>query len=136
MEAAIQNRASVHELSSQHICTRIVQPNTLKNRNKPQHRIELRDPSIEETELGFATYLVPGGYEKVVAMIGEAEIGDPICRRVHELPADYRGVHSCHSVIVGVAFRVRVLGGREGGSEGEREGDLKMKMEKENPTAF
>ena len=50
-------------------------------------------------------------------MIGEAEIGDPICRRVHELPADYRGVHSCHSVIVGVAFRVRVLGGREGGRE-------------------
>ena len=30
MEAAIQDRASVHELSSQHICTRIVQPNTLK----------------------------------------------------------------------------------------------------------
>ena len=55
-------------------------------------------------------------------MIGEAEIGDPICRRVHELPADYRGVHSCHSVIVGVAFRVRVLGGREGGREREREG--------------
>ena len=69
-------------------------------------------------------------------MIGEAEIGDPICRRVHELPADYRGVHSCHSVIGGVAFRVRVLGGRGGGREREREGDLKMKMEKENPTAF
>lgn len=53
-------------------------------------------------------------------MIGEAEVGDPVGRRVHKLPPDRRRVHGSHSLIGGVVLRVRVLGAREGGREGSR----------------
>lgn len=41
----------------------------------------------ERAEARAATDLVPGGDEEVVAVVGEAEVGDPVGGRVGKLPA-------------------------------------------------
>lgn len=58
MEAAIENRTSMHELPLEDIGTRVVKPNGL----------------------------IPGGDEEVVAVVGEAEVGDAVGGGIGDLP--------------------------------------------------
>jgi len=59
VEAAVEDGPGVHELPLEHVGVSVIQP----------HR------------------LVPRGHEEVVAVVGEAEVGDPVGGRVGELLA-------------------------------------------------
>ena len=54
-----------------------------------EHRPGVRELPFEQARLGVVqpNRLVPGGNEEVVAVVGEAEVGDAVRRRVGELPA-------------------------------------------------
>lgn len=98
MKAAIKDGASVHELPLQDIRARIVESNALIIKNKKEHAFkeETRQKSII-MKLGFsATYAIPRGDEKVIAVVGESEVGDAVGGRVGELSPVAAGQSRVH----------------------------------------
>lgn len=95
MEAAIQNRTTVLELSFQHIGTRVVESNALiSHKTSGIKPVDTNQESVgqcanprdvrmeEEANRGGRDYLVPGRNEQMIAVVREPNVGNSVRRRI------------------------------------------------------